>query len=132
MKDYFIQYLDFRENNGEEITPESPAIVGPINRRRIDEDIILNACKRVGKRIGIHIENGRTDEKFTTHNLRHYFTTLMIENGMRIEYVDDLRGDQRVASRDEYYHIPMKKLKNEFMKCSPHYNIPKDLLFFEK
>jgi len=123
VREYLLQYFEMRENRGEKLAPESPLILGPISRRRIDPDQILRICTTLGSKIGIHVEKGRLDQKFTTHCLRHYFTTLMLENGMRREYVDDLRGDLRETTRDIYYHIPIEKLKEEFMRCSPAYNI---------
>lgn len=130
MADYLVQYFKWREFCGEILYDESPVIVGPISKKRIDEDRITEACKRLGKAVGVHKDGGRIEEKFTTHNLRHFFTSMMLDRGMRREYVDDLRGDLRDgASRERYYHIPIKKLHAEFNRCTPHYDIPEDLFF---
>ncbi|MDV0447406.1 hypothetical protein MsAg5_12960 [Methanosarcinaceae archaeon Ag5] len=128
LKKYLPQYFEMRKARGEKLTPQSPLVVGRIKLNRIDGDVVNNGVKRIGRRVGIHIDAGDTDEKFTTHNLRHYFTTTMKEHGMKDDYIDDLRGDLREGrSSDGYYHIPVKKLKEEYFKCCPIYDIPDDL-----
>lgn len=129
LKKYLPQYCEMRKKRGEILTPESPLVVGRIRLNRIDEDVINDGIKRLGRRIGIHIDAGDTDEKFTTHNLRHYFTTSLKENGMNDDYTDDLRGDLRNRkSSDGYYHIPVKRLKEEYFRCCVEYDIPDELV----
>ncbi|MCL2862785.1 MAG: tyrosine-type recombinase/integrase [Methanimicrococcus sp.] len=129
LKDYLLQYCDMREERGEKLTPESPLVVGRLRGNRIDEDRINEGVKRIGRKIGIHLDYGDTDEKFTTHNLRHYFTTSLKENGMKDDYIEDLRGDLRNRkSADGYYHIPVKRLKEEYFRCCVEYDIPDELV----
>ena len=42
---------------------------------------------------------------------------------MKKDYVDEIRGDKRIASRDEYYEIRMRRLIEEYRKYVPHLNI---------
>lgn len=52
------------------------------------------------------------------------------------DFVDEIRGDKRTASRDEYHDIRTNRLISEYRKYAPHLNIKirktNKLLFFEE
>jgi len=62
-------------------------------------------------------------DHFSPHNLRHCFTTYLLENGMKREYVKELRGDARKDAVDLYNHIPKESLKEAYLAAMPQFGL---------
>lgn len=62
-------------------------------------------------------------DHFSPHNLRHCFTTYLLESGMNREYVQELRGDARKDAVDIYHHIPPEKLREAYLAAIPQFGL---------
>lgn len=62
-------------------------------------------------------------DHFSPHNLRHCFTTYLLENGMKREYVQELRGDSHHDAIDIYNHIPEEKLREAYLAAMPQFGL---------
>ena len=62
-------------------------------------------------------------DHFSPHNLRHCFTTYLLENGMMREYVKELRGDARKDAVDLYNHIPAESLREAYLAAMPQFGL---------
>jgi integrase/recombinase XerD len=62
-------------------------------------------------------------DHFSPHNLRHCFTTYLLENGMMREYVKELRGDARKDAVDLYNHIPSESLREAYLAAMPQFGL---------
>jgi len=94
--------------------------VGIQNKNRILGERIRLNVQATAERLGFHNPDGKEYEKFYPHCLRHFFTTLLMESGLSMEYVKELRGDLRTDLYG-YYHIPLGKLYIEYVECLPDF-----------
>ena len=93
-----------------------------------------------GRRLGRHgiavaivnwaIKKGHYDttskenkDHFSPHNMRHCFTTYLLEHGMDREYVKELRGDARKDAVDIYNHISKEKLREAYLAAMPQFGL---------
>ena len=92
---------------------------GRLGRNAIYELIVKYATK-----VGIHNPSShRIQDRFTPHNMRHWNTTWLLRNGMKREYVKELRGDAPTEAIDIYHHIDPKELKDAYLACIPQLGI---------
>ncbi len=92
---------------------------GRLGRNAIYELIVKYATKA-----GFHNPNShRMQDRFTTHCFRHWFSTMLLRNGMKREYVKELRGDARQEAIDIYHHIDRKDLRDSYLSCIPQLGI---------
>jgi len=76
------------------------------------------------KRFGIYDEGSKENsDHFGPHNFRHCFTTYLLENGMRREYVQELRGDARSDAVDVYNHISLENLREAYLAAMPQFGL---------
>ncbi len=68
-------------------------------------------------------ESDDNADHFSPHNLRHCFTTYLLENGMRREYVQELRGDVPAHAVDIYNHIPAESLREAYLASMPQFGL---------
>ena len=91
---------------------------------RLQGNGVYNAIQKYAKRIGLYKENSDTlEDHFGPHCFRHWFTTYLLRNGMKREYVKELRGDSRREAIDMYHHIDEKELKESYLACIPQLGI---------
>ena len=57
------------------------------------------------------------------HCCRHWFSTWLLRNGMKREYVKELRGDARYEAIDIYHHIDRKDLRDSYLAYIPQLGI---------
>jgi len=89
-------------------------------KTRLQRSQITRKINLYAKNVGLHNpESKRLDERFSPHYFRHWFTTMLLRNGMRREYVKELRGDVRREAVDIYNHIDYDDLKKEYLACIP-------------
>jgi len=80
---------------------------------------IRDAVTKYARRLGIHKDRGRLEERFTPHCARHWFTTFLRKSGMPREYIKYLRGDSLNETMDIYNHIDFEELKESYDRCIP-------------
>ena len=110
------RWLKAREN----INPDNDALfVNYSNNNRIHKSTVMKITTKYARRLGIHKDDGRLDEKFTCHCTRHWFTTHLRRSSMPREYVKFLRGDSLNETMDIYNHIDFEELKESYDRCIP-------------
>ena len=88
-------------------------------RRPLSDRGIREAVTKYARRLGIHKDGGRLEEKFTPHCCRHWFTTHLRRKKMPREYIKYLRGDSLSETMDIYNHIDFEELKESYDRCMP-------------
>ncbi len=61
--------------------------------------------------------------RLSPHSFRHFFTTQLRRNGMRREFIQELRGDVRGEAVDIYDHIDPEELQKAYLSCIPRLGI---------
>jgi integrase/recombinase XerD len=115
------RYLKYRESlKGS----ESNALFLSHKKQRISVLQVWRILTTHAARVGLHKpESGRSEDYFTPHCCRYWFTTHLIRNGMPREYVKELRGDARKDALDIYNTIDRKDLLDKYLACIPHLGI---------
>ncbi len=92
---------------------------GRLWRNAIYELVVKHATK-----VGLHDPNShKIQDRFTTHCTRHWYSTWLLRNGMKREYVKELRGDARKEAIDIYHHIDRKDLRDSYLACIPQFGL---------
>jgi len=92
---------------------------GRLKRKGVYEAVVSWAKKK-----GFYeIKSDDNANHFSPHNLRHCFTTYLLENGMNREYVQELRGDARRDAVDIYHHIQVDKLREAYLAAMPQFGL---------
>lgn len=93
-----------------------------INERggRLRRHGVYHAVTKYAQRLGLHNpESKNMEDHFTPHCCRHWFTTNLRRNGMRREFIKELRGDARNDAVDIYDHIDKRELKRAYLAAIP-------------
>ncbi len=91
---------------------------------RIGRSGIYDAVVNNSKRFGIYDTTSKDNmDHFGPHNFRHCFTTYLLENGMKREYVQELRGDSGRDAVDVYNHISLEKLREAYLAAMPLFGL---------
>jgi len=81
---------------------------------------VYHAVTKHAERVGLHNpKSKKIEDHFTPHCCRHWFTTSLRRNGMRREFIKELRGDARNEAVDIYDHIDKKELKRAYLAAIP-------------
>ena len=92
---------------------------GRLGRNAIYELVVKHATK-----VGLHnSDSHHIYDRFTTHCMRHWTCTWLLRNGMKREFVQELRGDARHEAIDIYHHIDRKDLRDSYLVCIPQLGI---------
>lgn len=92
---------------------------GRLGRNAIYELVVKYATK-----VGLHNPHShRLQDRFGVHCCHHWFCTWLLRNGMKREYVKELRGDARHEAVDIYHHIDRRELKDAYLSCIPQLGI---------
>jgi integrase/recombinase XerD len=87
---------------------------------RLERHGVYSIVTKYAERVGLHDpKSKRMEDHFTPHCFRHWFTTYMRRNGMKREYLKELRGDARKEAVDIYDHIDKKELKRAYLAAIP-------------
>lgn len=86
---------------------------------RIRKDEPNRILAKYGRKLGFHNPRGPLNKRTSPHCLRHFFTTILRQNNMRREFIQELRGDKRRETIDIYDHILVSELKESYLKCIP-------------
>lgn len=112
------RWLKARKNY--DVNPECKALFVGEHGGRLKRHGVYYAVTKHAERIGLHNpKSGKTEDHFTPHCCRHWFTTHLRRNGMRREYIKELRGDSRKETMDIYYHIDREKLRRSYLANIP-------------
>ena len=93
-----------------------------INERgeRLKRHGIYHAVTKHAERVALHNpKSKRMEDHFTPHCCRHWFTTHLRRNGIKREFLKELRGDSRKEAVDIYDHIDKKELKRAYLAAIP-------------
>lgn len=113
------EYLDWREP----IAKEPALWINPKTGLRVSRNFVYYTIRGYAELTGLHDPAGALIRKFTTHNLRHHFTTRARKAGMTREFIRELRGDRLKDAVDIYDHIDPDELRNSYLDCVTHYGI---------
>jgi integrase/recombinase XerD len=109
----------------EKLKPKTKALFISYNTLgRLSRNGSYNAVVKYAKKLGYHdTSSKRLEDHFGPHCCRHWFTTWLMRNGMKREYVKELRGDARREAIDIYHHIDKKELRLAYLACMPKLGI---------
>ncbi len=114
------RWLNIRKN----LDPESDALFIGEWGERLKRHGVYEAVTKWAEKVGLHNPDSDTlEDSFSPHSLRHWFTTIMRRNGMKREFIQELRGDKRSEAIDIYDHIDKKELKQAYMTTVPELGI---------
>ena len=88
---------------------------------RLKRQGVYGLVRKHAERVGLHNPHSdRTEEHFTPHCFRHWFTTHLNRAQMRREYIAWLRGDSMVReAQDTYIHIDPEDVLQEYLRTIP-------------
>jgi integrase/recombinase XerD len=91
---------------------------------RLNRNGVYLAVTKAAERMGLHNPNSdRTEDHFSPHCCRHWFTTHLRRAGMPREFIQELRGDVRKEAIDIYDHIDKKELRESYLAHIPQLGI---------
>jgi integrase/recombinase XerD len=91
---------------------------------RLNRSGIYNLVVGAAERVGLHnAESESLEDHFGPHCCRHWFCTWLWRNGMRREFIKELRGDSKREAFDIYNHIDLKELKEAYLAAIPQLGI---------
>ena len=92
--------------------------------KRLDRHGVSEAIVKWAKLKGIYDTSSKENkDHFSPHNMRHCFTTYLLQNKMDREYVQELRGDARRSAVDIYNHIDPEKLREAYLAAMPQFGL---------
>lgn len=91
---------------------------------RIGRNVLYNLVIKHAERVGLHnSESADLEDHFTPHCFRHWFTTHLRRNGMKKDFIKELRGDSRGEAIDIYDHIDHQELRKAYLASIPRLGI---------
>lgn len=82
------------------------------------------AVTKPAERLGLsNPSSPRSEDQFSPHCCRHWFTTHLRRSGMTREFIQELRGDVRKEAIDIYDHIDKKELRESYLAYIPQLGI---------
>jgi integrase/recombinase XerD len=91
---------------------------------RLNRNGVYLAVTRAAEQVGLHNpKSDRTEDHFSPHCCRHWFTTHLRRAGMSREFIQELRGDVRREAIDIYDHIDKKELRESYLVHVPQLGI---------
>jgi integrase/recombinase XerD len=87
---------------------------------RLERHGVYSIVTKYATRVGLNDpKSKRIEDHFTPHCCRHWFTTQLRRNGLRREFLKELRGDARKEAVDIYDHIDKKELRRAYLAAVP-------------
>jgi integrase/recombinase XerD len=87
---------------------------------RLERHGVYSVVTKYATRVGLNDpKSKRIEDHFTPHCCRHWFTTQLRRNGLRREFLKELRGDARKEAVDIYDHIDKKELRRAYLAAVP-------------
>jgi len=108
----------------ERLKVESQAFFIGMQGRRLARSGVYNLVVKWAIAYKIHNpDSKRTEDHFTPHCCRHWFTTHLRRAGMSREFIKELRGDSRREAIDIYDHIGPDELRREYLDKIPQLGV---------
>jgi integrase/recombinase XerD len=83
---------------------------------RVNRNGVYIAVTKHAERVGLHdSRSDKTEDHFSPHCCRHWFTTHLRRAGMSREFIQELRGDRRRDAIDIYDHIDKEELREAYL-----------------
>jgi len=112
------RWLNARKNYN--IPPGCKALFVGERGERLERHGVYDIVTKYAEKVGLHNpKSKRMEDHFTPHCTRHWFTTHLRRNGIRREYLKELRGDARKEAVDIYDHIDKKELRRAYLATVP-------------
>ena len=87
---------------------------------RLGRHGVYSIVTKHAERVGLHNpKSEKMEDHFSPHCCRHWFTTHLRRNGLRREFLKELRGDARKEAVDIYDHIDKKELRIAYLAAVP-------------
>ncbi|MCX6672038.1 MAG: tyrosine-type recombinase/integrase [Euryarchaeota archaeon] len=91
---------------------------------RLNRSGIYNNVVKWAEILGQHDSTSKDyAKKFSVHNLRHQFTSLLQQRGMPRKYLQMLRGDSSSEVVDLYSHPSDEELRRSYLACMPKFGV---------
>jgi len=88
--------------------------------KRLMRSGVYNMVTKQAEKAGFHDpDSRRTEDHFTPHCFRHFFTTMLSRSGIDKDLLKELRGDARRDSMDVYRHIDPEELRKAYLAHVP-------------
>lgn len=102
------------------LTPGCAALFVGEHGDRLKRQGVYEVVTSRARAAGLHDPKSQDPRKrLSPHALRHWFTTWLRRNGMRREFIQELRGDVRGDAVDIYDHIDPEELRKAYVASIP-------------
>jgi len=92
--------------------------------QRMKRSGIYNNVVKWATQLGQHDSHSKDyQKKFSVHNLRHEFTSLLQQQGMPRKHLQMLRGDSSREVVDLYSHPSDNELRRSYLACMPRFGV---------
>jgi len=109
-----MDYLKYRQRQGEVLTPESPLFVNKMKRNgdysAITEQTVFRAFYNASKHSGVH---------FTAHDMRRFGQTQLEEAGLQPNWIRKIVGHKIGGEESPYSRPNLEKLREGYRKALP-------------
>jgi len=117
-------YLREWLNKRKRISGGTQALFVGQHGKRLQRNGVYTLVSKWASVYGIHNPNSpRTEDHFSPHCCRHWFTTHLRRAGMSREFIKELRGDSRREAIDIYDHIDPGELRREYLDKIPQLGV---------
>ena len=105
-------------------TSDNPALFVNDKGERLNHYHLDRIVKLYAILVGLHKENSQnTQERFTCHCFRKFFTSILRQNGMTREIRKILRGDELNETIDDYDEYAPDELRDYYLKYMPKFYV---------
>ena len=92
--------------------------------KKIASGSIRYIVKKAATHAGLHDSaSDRTEDHFSAHCCRHFFTTQLYKAGMSREHIMWLRGDAPLSAFDGYLHLRPEDVRRSYLACIPQLGV---------
>jgi integrase/recombinase XerD len=108
----------------EDLGPRTQAMfIGP-NGERLGRQGVYEAVTNWAKAFGLHNpQTGLTEDSFSPHSLRHWWTTQLDRGGMPWHLIQVLRGDAPREAIARYNHRDPEEIRQAYLRAVPELGI---------
>lgn len=91
---------------------------------RLNRNGVSSLITKYATKVGLHNpDSDRSEDHFSAHNCRHWFTSHLRKAGLDREFIKLLRGDQRRESMSVYDHIDLEEVRKAYLTFIPQLGI---------